>query len=242
MTVRRIALGLVVVALVAVSALGVVAAVVERRGGGPADRSATARSTAADPAGAADAVPPGGPTGRVAAIVSDDWQRIASGAVTYAVPPEWSRRRVTERVAYREDGVVISSGRGYAQHSVGGCPVAWSVLADPVQSTNAPGVARATALAWARGYAGLPSGTPLEAAVGAGVMGGADASLAGATARVEVPLGDAAGCAGERAELTALATRSGDAVVVLVVARYLSVPGAPTNAAYAGVLGSLRVH
>jgi hypothetical protein len=133
---------------------------------------------------------------------------------------------------------VIASGRGQAVLSVDRCPVAWAVLADPVRSTNSSGVAEATALAWARGYAGLPVGSGLTASRAAPVE-----LAAGGTAqssRVEVALGEAEpGCAGQRAELTAVARQAGAEVVVLVVARYLDVPGAPSDAAYEGVVGSL---
>lgn len=224
MTVRRIALGLVVAALVAVSALGVVAAVVER---GSA-RHETRHETQVDaPLRSSRGQAPAG------------WQRVATGRASYVVPPGWSRRPPGERVAYREGGVVIASGRGYAAghaegpevssatRSAAECPVAWAVLADPVRSSNAAGLAKATALAWARGYAGLPTSALPSVTVD------------GPRARVEVPLGEGApGCAGEWAELTAVAQPVGDAVVALVVARYLDVPGGLSDAAYDGVVGS----
>lgn len=209
MTLRRIALGLAVTALVVVAALVMGAAVVERHDG------------------AARAVESAGPEGS-GPVVPGGWASVRVGSMSYAVPPAWSRRPAAERVAYREDGAVIAVGRGQAVLSAHGCPVAWAVLADPVRSTNLAGVAEATALAWARGYAGLPAGR-------LPVTGRGD------RARVVVELGEAAGCAGERAELTAVARQHGAAVVALVVARYLDVPGAPTDAAYEGVVGSLVV-
>lgn len=213
MDLRRIALGLAVAVLVLVGAVGVVAAVVEPRAGPRSSPPHEAQVVAPSPP--ARAGRPGG------------WTRVTVGAASYAVPPAWVVQPGEQQVAYREEGAVIAAGRGHAVSSIAGCPVAWAVLAEPVRSGNPAGVAQATALAWARGYAGLP-GRALPAVV-----------VDGASARVEVPLDDAAGCAGARAELTAVARPAGDRVVTLVVARYLDVPGAPSDSAYAGVLESL---
>ncbi len=226
MLLRRIALGLAVAALVVVAGLVLVAAAVERvspQRGGAASPTAELMAT---PTTAATETGPG---------ARSAWATVRVGPLSYAVPPAWARRPAGERVAYREDGAVIAAGRGQSLLSAGGCPVAWAVLADPVAASNPSGVAEATALAWARGYAGLPSGAGLEASPAEAV------ALAGGSAersRVEVDLAEGSGCAGERAELTAVARRSGDQVVALVVARYLDVPGTPSDAAYDGVLGS----
>lgn len=223
MLLRRIALGLAVTALVVVAALVLAAAVVERSGPRAASGGGAARHGApADAPREADREVPA------------SWVRVGVGPAAYAVPPAWSRRPVSERVAYREDGAVIASGRGQAVLSLRGCPVAWALLADPVRSTNVRGVAEATALAWARGYAGLPSGSGLVASPAATTADGQRG-----WSRVGVDLGAGSGCAGERAELTAIAQQSGAEVVALVVARYLDVPGAPPDAAYEGVVGSL---
>lgn len=215
MELRRIALGLAVAALVIVGAVGVVAAVVEQ--------------SAPPPGAARQEVPVVRPSSAAAAAQEEGWTRVTAGGAAYAVPPAWTVQPAEQQVAYREAGVVIASGRGHAVTSVDGCPVAWAVLADPVRSANTAGVAKATALAWARGYAGLPARS-LPVVVVDGVR-----------ARVEVPLEGAVGCAGERAELTAVARPVGDAVVALVVARYLDVRGAPSDTAYARMLGSLTV-
>jgi hypothetical protein len=222
-TLRRIALGLAVAALVVVAALVLVAAVVEQAGppSGAGDPSRHQAQVDA-PRGAGRAGPP-------SASVPEGWARVQVGAASYAVPPGWSRRPASERVAYREDGAVIALGRGQAMLSVRACPLAWAVLADPVRSSNVRGVAEATALAWARGYAGLPDDGRLVVRSAAG------------RARVEIDLGRGSGCAGERAELTVAAQQEGARVVALVVARYLDVPGAPSDATYDGVMGSFRV-
>lgn len=223
---RRIALGLAVAALVVVAGLVLVAAAVERR------------PTATDPASATPGVLPRGESaaGEPMSGTRQGWATVRVGDLSYAVPPAWARRPAGERVAYREDGAVIAAGRGQALLSVDACPLAWAVLADPVTSSNVDGVAEATALAWARGYAGLPSEARLEAspAEATSVVAGASAERS----RVEVDLAGASGCAGERAELTAVAVRSGAQVVTLVVARYLDVPGTPSDTAYQGMLRS----
>src|SRR5689334_6601310 len=119
MTLRRIALGAAVAALVAVAALALVAPALERE-----PSLAAHHETQVDALrGAARAVP-------------GSWVRVRVGAVSYAAPPAWSLQPAAERVAYREDGAVLASGRGQAVWSVDGCPVAWAVLADPVRSTN----------------------------------------------------------------------------------------------------------
>ena len=225
MLLRRIALGLAVAALVVVAGLVLVAAAVERP---PTATGPASPTPGVLPRGESAAEPRSGTRPR--------WVAVRVGHLSYAVPPAWARRPAGERVAYREDGAVIAAGRGQALLSLDGCPVAWAVLAGPVTSSNVAGVAEATALAWARGYAGLPSEARLEAspAEATTVVAGAGAERS----RVEVDLAGAAGCAGERAELTAVAVRSGAQVVTLVVARYLDVPGAPSDAAYEGVLRS----
>lgn len=223
MLLRRIALGLAVTALVVVAAVVMIAAVVERTEPRAASSGSVGTTAPVSPA------PTGaGPEPPAA------WGRVEVGEVSYAVPPAWSRRPAVEQVAYREDGAVIASGRGQAVLTVRGCPVAWAVLADPVRSTSVTGVAEATALAWARGYGGLPAGSGLTAA-------SAIAEGPRWRSRVRVDLGDGSGCAGERAELTAVAQQSGTQVVTLVVARYLEVPGAPSDTAYDGVVGSFIV-
>lgn len=222
MTLRRIALGLAVAALVVVALLVLVAAVLER---------------VPPPAPQHDDAPvAGSAAGQAGGGVPASWVRVGVGQVSYAVPPAWSRRPAAERVAYREDGAVIVSGRGQALLSARGCPVAWAVLADGVRSTNPAGVVEATALAWARGYAGLPVGAGLRASRAVPADGGV-----AWRSRVDVDLGDGTDCAGRRAELTAVARPSGAEVVTLVVARYLDVPGGPSDAAYDGVVGSLAV-
>lgn len=238
MLLRRIALGLAVTALVVVAALVLVAAVLER----PASPDAGPEHREEQPG--AGAAPVSRPMSRPGsrAVVPRGWVRVAVGEVAYAVPAAWSRRPAGEQVAYREDGAVIASGRGQALSSVHGCSMAWAVVADSVRSSNPAGVAEATALAWARGYAGLPEGAPLRASP-AGEDAPAEEDAAGggqaARSRVVVDLGDGPGCGGERAELTAVARQVGAEVVALVVARYLNVRGAPSDAAYEGVLGSL---
>ncbi|HSX68374.1 hypothetical protein [Nocardioides sp.] len=229
MLLRRIALGLAVTALVVVAALVLVAAVVERSGPRAASGTGAVRHGApADAPREADREVPA------------SWVRVGVGQAAYAVPPAWSRRPVSERVAYREDGAVIASGRGQAVLSAQGCPVAWAVLADPVRSTNVSGVAEATALAWARGYAGLPIASGL---VASGAATTEDGQRGWSRVRIDLGAdagaGAGSGCAGERAELTAVAQQSGADVVALVVARYLDVPGAPPDAAYERVVGSL---
>jgi hypothetical protein len=164
--------------------------------------------------------------------------RVASGSASYSVPPEWVRRPVGERIAYREDGAVIASGGAMATLA-GACdaPTAWAALADPVRSSNVGGVVRATALAWARGYAGLPEAARLRAVTGPVTLGNGAATR---QARVAVDLGPSDGCAGTQAELTAVSREVDGQVVTLVVARYRGVAGGPDDATYDAVLASLE--
>lgn len=219
---RRFALGLVVAGLVVVTGLAVLSAVAGR---GPAMRADAREPAPQQVPGDHEAGPGAG------------WVRVASGSASYAVPTGWQRRPAGERIAYREDSAVIASGRGYALAAVTGCPVAWAALADPVRSSNVAGVVRATALAWARGYAGLPEAARLRVVTDQVVLGDGGAAR---RARVQVDLGRSGGCAGERAELTAVSREVDGHVVTLVVARYLDVDGAPDDATYDAVLASLR--
>ena len=234
-----------VAAVLVIGALGIGAALVSKHSREPAT------------AGAAPSVPPvaspsvsltSSPTGlpSLAVKVPAHWVRVRVDDASYAVPRAWQRRPAAQRTAYREDGAVIASGRGQALSWRNSCrtdfapvPGGWAVLADPVVSTNPAGVAEATAVAWARGYAGLPADAPLTASSAQPVR--LASSGTAAASRVVIDTSDSANpCAGERAELTAVARRVGDSVVTLVVARYLGVRGAPGDAAYAAVLGSLR--
>ena len=175
-----------------------------------------------------------------------DWQRIETDGASYAVPPGWRARPARERSAYREEGKIVASGRGGAQSWANGCrtdfapiPVAWAILADPVRATNPAGVAEASAAAWARGYAADPSGTPRQAGA-ATPLALTDGGTAMASSLTVDLTGSANPCDGDSAELTAVAVQRGDRVVTLVVARYLEVEGAPSDAEYAAVLASLR--
>jgi hypothetical protein len=238
---HRVALVLSLVGLLAVVALGVAAAILDGRSGSPVTRPALAspRPEATGPASATSAAvtPP---------VVPGDWQRIEVDGASYAVPPGWRPRPADERSAYEEQGRLIAAGRGSTQSWANDCrtdfapvPVAWAILADPVVATNPGGVAEASAAAWARGYAADPSGTPRHAGT-ARLLALADGGTAMAASLTVDLTGSANPCDGDAAELTAVAMQRGDRVVTLVVARYLEVEGAPSDATYAAVLASLR--
>ncbi|MDO7868716.1 hypothetical protein [Nocardioides jiangxiensis] len=237
MTLRRSALVTAVVAVVVTGVLVFVAADAGRHGEGTAARV----QPTAPAAGSPEAHP------SVGTRVPPRWVRVRVGDASYAVPRTWQRRPAAERTAYREGGAVIAAGRGQALSWGNDCrtdfapvPGGWAVLPDPVAATDAAGVAAATAVAWARGYAGLPATKTLAASPAREVrLAGGGRGL---VAQVTVDTTDSANpCAGQRAELTAVARQAGGRVVTLVVARYLDVRGAPGDAVYAAVLGSLRV-
>ncbi len=176
------------------------------------------------------------------------WIRVGDERATYAVPRRWHRGGYEDLIAYREEGDVIASGRAMATSSVRRCvtrvqgvqtaPVAWAALTDPVESDNAAGVARATALAWARGYAGLPASATGAPTQRSAVL--ADGHRAH-VARLVLDLGGGeGGCGGGPAEVAVVARRAGGRVVSLVVARHLDASGSPADPTYDAVLGSLR--
>lgn len=229
---RQVALGFVAAGLVAVVLLAAVPVAGGSRSGGHAAGSARA----------APHVPPALPA------APDGWVRTGSADATYAVPPGWQTARGP--IAYREDGRVIAAGSAMSTSSAQSCvatdggvarsaPVAWAALAEPVESTNPRGVAVATVLAWARGYAGLPA-SALERPR-TRVVELADGRRA-QSARVVLDLGGGGpGCATGRAEITAVSARAGGRVDSLVVARRLGGRATLTPAARASELGSLEV-
>lgn len=234
---RSVATVVAVVGLCCVVALGVLGAVLqtspESQGEAPQQApSAEPSSAAASVLSAARAVPA-------------RWRRVVGPeGGSYAVPPGWQSRPLDERVAYRDEGQVTVEGLALSQSWANDCradlapvPVAWVLLGAPVRSTNAEGVARAAAAGWVRGYAAtrpgaeVPSPTvrPLELANGAPAV----------AASVTIDLLDSANpCSGDTAELTVVGLLDGDEVRSLVVARYLGVRGAPSDAAYSTVVGS----
>lgn len=238
---HRAALVLSLVGLLVVVVLGVLAAVVDARSA-PAETRAAGASPRPQETGAASLA-----LSAVSAPgVPDDWQRIAIGDTTYAVPQGWRARPARERSAYREEGKIVASGRASAESWANDCrtdfapiPAAWAILAEPVVATNPAGVAEASAAAWARGYAADPSGTPRQASP-ARPLPLADGGTAMASSLTVDLTGSANPCDGDSAELTAVALQRGDRVVTLVVARYLEVEGAPSDEEYAAVLASLH--
>ena len=165
---------------------------------------------------------------------------------SYAVPRGWRSRPLDEHVAYRDEGQVAVEGLALSQSWANDCrsdlapvPVAWALLGAPVRSTNPEGVARAAAAGWVRGYAAMESGSKVPSPVVRAIqLGSGEPAVA---ASVTVDLTDSANpCAGDTAELTVVGLRDGDEVRSLVVARYLGVRGSPSDAAYSGVVGSLR--
>jgi hypothetical protein len=223
---RSVATVVAVVGLVCVVALGVMGAVLRTSPEAPGDAGASLPSSV---------------------VTAGKWRRVVGpDGGSYAVPPGWRSRPLDEHVAYRDEGQVAVEGLALSQSWANDCrsdfapvPVAWALLGAPVRSTNPEGVARAAAAGWVRGYAATESGSKVPSPVVRAIrLGSGEPAV---TASVTVDLKDSANpCAGDTAELTVVGLRDGDEVRSLVVARYLGVRGAPTDAAYSGVLGSLR--
>jgi hypothetical protein len=251
-TLRSVAAVIAVVGVLCVGVLGVLGAVLKVAPGKPAihpageaesgssaepstsSPSATATgSTTPTPSSSAASIPPG-------------WRRVVGpGGGSYAVPPRWRSRPLEEHVSYREEGQVTVDGLALSQSWANDCradlapvPVAWALLGEPVRSSNPEGVARAAAAGWVRGYAATRSGDTVPAPTVRAIELVSGERAVAASVTVDLS-GSANPCAGDRAELTVVGLSDGEEVRSLVVARYLGVRGAPSDAAYAGVVGSL---
>lgn len=234
---RTVATVIAVVGLVGVVLIGVLGAVLRTSPAQSGQRSPSAGPASTERASAPPAV----------VQVPAGWRSVEGPhGGSYAVPRSWQPRPPAEQVAYRDEGEVAVSGDALAQSWDNDCradlapvPVAWALLGAPVHASNPDGVARASAAAWARGYAAMGPGAavPKPAVRPVRLATGETATAAAVVLDLH---GSANPCAGDSAELTVVAVADGAEVRSLVVARYLGVRGSPSDAAYSGMVGSLR--